>query len=124
MTAVFNFRGSRVATLRTKQRFIIPAAFRQNLGNRVYMYADAGELTIMPAATFQAVRANIAEKTPRIWGKRHILDDFLPRCHEVDVASSGRVMIPAVERAKLGFERGQKLMVVGRGSFLEISKVS
>lgn len=112
------FMGQYEHTIDTKGRTIIPAKYREELGdNFVVTRGLDGCLYLYPAADWQEFVDKLGH-LPSNLKNRQIQRQFLSKAMEVSLDKQGRILIPALLREIAGLEKD--IVFVGMMNHVEI----
>jgi MraZ protein len=116
------FLGNYEHTIDSKGRVAVPARFRNELGERMYVTRWLDKcLALYPAAQFDELAAKVSSLSIVDPNARSLRRIFFSEAAEVELDKQGRINIPARLRefAGLGNDEAQ-VIVVGMNNYVEI----
>lgn len=103
--------------LDSKNRFFVPAKYRDALGEKFYLVKNVDHcISLFSEDEFMKFSAKIEEQ-PMI-GLRKMRRDFFSNCWSVEIDSQGRVAIPDEYKEYARLDKA--VMIVGCGSHAEV----
>jgi MraZ protein len=115
------FVGAFERQLDDKSRLALPAPFRARLGEHCYLAKGLDRaVTVVPAATFEAEAARLAERVERGEADRQTLRALASSAQLVTLDKQGRVTVDEQLRAYAGLTPDAPVTVAGAFDRLEI----
>ncbi len=103
--------------LDSKNRFFVPAKYREALGDKFYIVKNIDKcISLFPEDEFMKFRAKVDEQ-PMI-GLRQLRRDFFSNCWLVEIDSQGRIALP--DEYKEYARLDKTIMILGCGSYAEV----
>jgi MraZ protein len=118
-------QGSYSHKLDSKGRMVLPARFRDGLGDRVVATIGIGGwhcVSVYPVEQWQAYLSRLDEVAAKGGKARDIRRIILASAHELDVDGAGRILIPSPLRTYAAI--GQEVSVNGNSDHIEIWNMS
>lgn len=113
------FMGEFAHNIDRKGRLILPAKFRDELGDRVIVNRGLdGCLNVYTVAQWETVYQKIASLPSTNKDARMFQRTFLAKASEVELDSQGRILIPAGLISAAGLEK--ECLIIGVANHLEI----
>lgn len=113
------FMGEFAHNIDRKGRLILPAKFRDELGDRVIVNRGLdGCLNVYTVAQWETVYQKIASLPSTNKDARMFQRAFLAKASEVELDSQGRILIPAGLISAAGLEK--ECLIIGVANHLEI----
>jgi MraZ protein len=114
------FHGTFEHTLDAKHRLTVPAKFRAALAGRVFVVKSVDRnLSVYPEATYSALtEAALAGLNPFSPQARELKRLLYGNAADVELDSSGRIMLPPGHRQHAGIDRD--VVITGTGDALEL----
>ncbi|MDO4283807.1 MAG: division/cell wall cluster transcriptional repressor MraZ [Eubacteriales bacterium] len=113
------FMGEYSHSLDAKGRLIIPAKYREALGNAFVVTKSLDKcLCIYDTESWNAFTARLAALPHNTREQRELVRFFLSGASEVEVDKQGRILLPANLRAAAGIDRD--VVLAGVGDKIEI----
>ena len=116
-----DFVGAFEHNLDNKGRVIIPACFRERLGENftIAMNSEWTALALYPKARWEALAerlARVRDTDPKAMAYKRLVNTYATNVAELD--AQGRVVLPRNMREQAGMER--EIRFIGMGDYIEI----
>jgi transcriptional regulator MraZ len=116
-----SFNGTFEHTLDAKNRLTLPAKFRTDLRDGMFLVKGADPcLTVFPTATYQAeVDRSLSRLNPMSREARELSRYFFANADAADLDSAGRITLNAAQLAFAGID-GRQVVLTGAGASFDI----
>ena len=114
------FRGINAVTIDSKGRFAVPTRYRDALGAQVVLTIDTEEscLLMYPSAEWQIIEDKLQSLPSFNTWARRIQRLLIGHASDVDIDSSGRVLLPPLLRDYARIDK--KIVIIGQGNKFEV----